>query len=116
MAAYMYLTESDRKKLIEPLPDEDVNEAFQEALKYDNSLLITSYHVLRKSLLRKTTTETMYQLYHDCAPDKPAYQARYQISASGKKNSVIAYLHGIINGALAQSRNASPYPVKQNNN
>jgi len=97
---YMYLTENDRVRLKTISFDEELNTEFQEALKYDKSLLISSYDCFTKSFWRPTTVETKYQIYHDCSPEESPYQARYQMSGSGKREIVIAYLHGIINGVL----------------
>ena len=101
MGMYMYITQWERERMKSVYLDEELNNEFQEALKYDDSLLIGSREVLTKRFLRPTKVETRYQIYHDCDPKGSPYQARYQISGSGSKEIVIAYLHGIINGALA---------------
>lgn len=103
MGLYMYINEQDRVTLRELTNDTEMNEAFQQALKYDSSLMIREYQITVKSFWRKKL-ETRYWIYHDCNPNESPYQARYQMSASGKKESVIAYLHGIINGANAAKR------------
>lgn len=97
----MYISESDRKRF-KTVQDKYLNEEFQEALKHDNSLLISSYYVFTKRFWKPDLVETRYQIYHDVYPNKPAYQAYQQSSACGKKEVVIAYLHGIINGSTAK--------------
>lgn len=105
MGAYMYVLEQDRitKRKVS---DEYVNEEFQEALKYDPSLMIEEYKYKPKrsffsSWFNNDKTETRYTVYHETpAFDGSAYQARLQASASGDKKVVIAYLHGIINGIV----------------
>lgn len=101
MGMYMYVSEADRitKRKV---ADEYVNESFQEALKYDPSLMIEEYtYVVRKSFWGRNKIETRYNIYHETpAFDGSAYQARYQFSGSGDKRTVVAYLHGIINGVV----------------
>lgn len=98
MGMYMYVSEQDRttKRKVE---DMQINAEFQEALKYDPSLMIEqSNQVIKKGLFKKEIVP-FFQIYHETpAHDGSAYQARYQISGSGDKRIVIAYLHGIING------------------
>jgi len=98
MGLYMYLTDYDRIKMKSVLFNDNINTELQEALKYDNSILISSYERITKHWFKIDTVETFYQVYHDVNPNESPYQARLQSSASGKENVVIAYLHGIING------------------
>ena len=102
MGMYMFVSEEDRitkRKVSDP----HVNEEFQEALKYHPLLMIEEKEHLKKSLFGRTEVEVTYQIYHETpAWDGLPYQARYQISGSGPKAIVIAYLHGIINGAVHQ--------------
>lgn len=98
MGCYIYISENDR--LYErTVKDTDVNECFQEALKYCPSIMIDEIHsTIKKSFFKKELV-TNFRLYHEVpAHDGSAYQARLQLSASGDKRIVIAYLHGIING------------------
>ena len=97
----MYVNEMDRtikRRVSEP----KLNDLFREALKYDSSLMIEEYsHIERIGWFGKRQITTRYNIFHETpAHDGAAYQARYQISGSGEKSIVIAYLHGIINGAL----------------
>lgn len=103
MGLYIYINESDRNRF-KTVKDKYLNEEFKEALKHDNSLLISSYDVFTKRFWKPDLVETRYQIYHDVEPNKPAYQAYQQGSASGKKEVIIAYLHGIINGSIAKDR------------
>lgn len=105
MGLYIFITEQDRtaKRQIE---DKEVNTEFQEALKYDSSLMIEQYKIRLKTGFLRYEEKTLFNIYHESpALDGSPYQARFQHSASGKKSSVIAYLHGIINGALASIKN-----------
>lgn len=86
MGIYMFVTEWERERYSKIHDNEELNKEFQEARKYDNSLLISEHTIFYKHFWRPTTCET-------------TYQARYQMSGSGRKETVIAYLHGIINGA-----------------
>jgi hypothetical protein len=103
MGLYTYITDQERvsmRKVFDP----ELNELFQEALQFDPSLLIKNYPVrIRKKLIKgwfSSTIETRYELYHETpASDGTAYQARIQISASKNMDTLVAYLHGIINGA-----------------
>lgn len=102
MGLYMYTSESDRT-FKRRVSDSYVNEEFQEALKYDPSLMIEEFpHVkrVRCGLFKtKLVDDTRYDIYHETpAFDGTPYQARLQASASGEKRVVVAYLHGIING------------------
>lgn len=110
MGMYMYVSNEDRISK-RKVSDKELNEDFQEALKYDPSLMIEEreYKPRRKffsSWLENYKTETLYQVYHETpAHDGSAYQARYQISGSGEKRIVTAYLHGIINGCVHRNEN-----------
>ncbi|MFV0392430.1 MAG: hypothetical protein ACK5KP_11205 [Paludibacteraceae bacterium] len=83
--------------------DIDVNELFQEALKHDKSLMMTErVETIKEGLFRKPKKVSYFTVYHETpAFDGSAYQARFQSSASGSKSIVVAYLYGIINGALS---------------
>ena len=112
MGLYMYISEQDRitKRKVS---DEYVNEEFQEALKYDPSLMIEEYHnKVRKGLFKKVD-EVRYSVYHETpAFDGSAYQARLQSSGSGDKKIVVAYLHGIVNGAVHQGEKPGSHLTK----
>ena len=97
---YMFVTQWEREKFSKIRDNEELDKEFQEARKYDNSLLITEHTIFHRHFWRPTTCETTYQIYHETHPDGEPYQARYQMSGSGSKEIVIAYLHGIINGAI----------------
>ena len=99
MGMYAFVSEQDRVTK-RKVTDEELNEDFQEALKYDPSLMIEErYEYIRKKWYKKKEVVTYYQIYHESpAFDGSAYQARYQFSGSGEKRIVVAYLHGIING------------------
>lgn len=102
MGLYIYVSNEDRitKRKVS---DEMVNEEFQAALKYDPSLMIEQYDRKIKKGFFKYENEILFNIYHETpANDGAAYQARLQMSASGQKTGVIAYLHGIVNGAMAQ--------------
>lgn len=99
MGLYIFISAEDRilKRMVHS--DEEVNELFQSALKFDGSLMIDEYQVKAKTGLFKSKLETRYNLYHETpAADGSPYQARQQFSGSGRKDIVISYLHGIING------------------
>ena len=100
MGMYMYVNEQDRITKRRVLGNDYLNEAFQEALKCCPSLMIDSYTAVSyKGLFKKKILETHYNVYHETpAFDGSPYQARYQLSGSGRVSTVIAYLHGIING------------------
>lgn len=104
MGAYMYLTEWDRERYSKVNYDEELDKIFQEARTFDKSLLISEYPVFKTHFWRPKTVETKYTIYHDCNPSKSPYQARYQITGSGSRETIIAYLYGIMNGALSQKR------------
>jgi hypothetical protein len=101
----MYVNKEDRVTK-RKVSDEELNEAFQEALKYDPSLMIEEYPVIKRRFLRKPLKTFRYSVYHETpAFDNSPYQARLQFSASGDKRTVITYLHGIINGIVNQNSN-----------
>ena len=99
----MYVTNEDRVNK-RKVSDAFVNEEFQEALKCDHSLMIEEYIPKPKSgFFSWKDDEPTYSVYHEePTHDGSPYQARLQASGSGTKAVVIAYLHGIINGAAAQ--------------
>lgn len=102
MGLYTYITETDRINM-RKVKDIDVNELFQEALKHDKSLMMTErVETIKEGLFRKPKKVSYFTVYHETpAFDGSAYQARFQSSASGSKSIVVAYLYGIINGALS---------------
>jgi len=100
MGCYMYITDEDRKSK-RVVKDKEINNLLKEALQCDKSLMISSHNYYeRKSIFHKKKEVKFYTLFHEVL-DKNGnshYQARQQFSASGKKEVVIAYLYGIING------------------
>lgn len=100
MGCYMYINEYDQKskRVVE---DKEINNLLQEALKYDKSLMISSHsYYERKSIFHKKQKIVFYTLFHEVF-DKNGnsfFQAREQFSGSGRKEVVLAYLYGIING------------------
>lgn len=102
MGLYTYITETDRINM-RKVKDIDVNEIFQEALEHDKSLMITErVETIKKGLFKKPQRVSYFTVYHETpALDDSAYQARVQLTASGSKSIVTAYLYGIINGALS---------------
>lgn len=104
MGMYIYISEQDRatKRVVE---DPEVNEALQEALLYSPSLMIEQSARVAKRWGFRPKTVQLFQVYHEApAHDGTAYQARYQMSGSGGKEIVIAYLHGVINTGMEISR------------
>lgn len=99
----MYVSEEDRTTK-RRVTDEDVNSEFQRALEHDPSLMIEErQRIVKNGWFGKKRTVSFFQIYHESpAPNGSAYQARYQISGSGYKDVVIAYLHGIINGSISR--------------
>jgi len=102
MGLYIYVSNEDRitKRNIS---DALVNKEFQVALIHDPSLMIEEHiHKIVKGVFKKRIEDkTTYSVYHETpAHDGSAYQARLQMSGSGDKQIVIAYLHGIINGSV----------------
>ena len=99
MGMYCYITESERKTL-RVCEDKEVNDLFQEALLADPSLMIEQrYMYIKRGWLKGHERVVYFNVLHEHpAHDGSAFQARYQVSASGKKSVVMAYLYGIING------------------
>src|SRR6478736_4352760 len=104
MGLYIYITELDRRNYKTIPEDKYLNEELQEALKYDSRLLVSSYKEITKHWFKKDTVKTIYTVYHDVDANRAPYQACEQFSGSGDKRTVLAYLHGIINGGLAAER------------
>jgi len=103
MGCYIYINENEQKNK-RTVEDIELNELLQEALKYDKTIMLSSYSVYeRKSLFDKKKAIVHYSLYHEIFNSKgeSMMEARQQISGSGKKEIVSAYLYGIINGANA---------------
>lgn len=104
MGMYMYVSEEDRI-LKRKVDNKEVNESFQAALLCDPSLMIEEHKKYKKKWFKKeyVQVDIWWDIYHEAAAyDGSAYQARWQISGSGKKEVVLAYLHGIINGVTHQ--------------
>jgi len=103
MGCYIYINENEQKSK-RNVEDKELNELLQEALKYDKTIMLSSYSVYeKKSLFDKKKAIMHYSLYHEIFNNKgeSMMEARQQISGSGKKEIVSAYLYGIINGANA---------------
>ena len=100
MGLYTYISEVDRVNW-RKVDDVELNEIFYEALQCDKTLMIDSISYIEKQGLFINPKQIIrYSIYHECFSNgNPAYQARKQISASGNKDIVMAYLYGIINGS-----------------
>lgn len=106
MGLYTYINEQDRINM-RKVNDLEVKEVFEEALQHDPTLMISeTIFTVKNGWFKKPKEVSTFSIYHECfTPNgKPAYEARQQLSASGSKQLVIAYLYGIINGSLSRSR------------
>lgn len=105
MGLYAYIDEHDRTNW-RKVTDVELKEIFDEALQHDETLMIDSInHIEKQGLFKKPKQTIRYSIYHECFIDgRPIYQARKQISASGSKPIVMAYLYGIINGSVSKAR------------
>lgn len=105
MGIYAYIDENDRVNW-RKIEDQQLKELFDEALQHDETLMISEHSFLeRVSFFKKLKKVTEYTIFHECFMNgHPTYQAREQISASGSKQIVSAYLYGIINGSLARTK------------
>lgn len=86
--------------------DKDIQEVFEEALAVDKSLMIDSSSWReRKKWYKKKETVREYSIYHEQFSEsgKSLFEARQQLSASGSKKVVLAYLYGIINGNIIKN-------------
>lgn len=103
MGLYIYVSNQDRTEK-RKVSDETINTEFQEVLKHDPSLMIEEHtNIVRKGFLKRRAEVKTYSVYHETpALDGSPYQARLQMSGSGEKKVVIAYLHGIINGCTCR--------------
>ena len=107
MGIYMYITENDRVAMRE-VKDQLLNKVFKEALEHDKSLMISEqFHLKKRGFFSRSKQVVTYSVYHDCEPEKNPYQARQHLIASGEEDIIYAYLFGIINGSLAQSRSTN---------
>lgn len=99
---YRFITEEETKKL-KTISDTELNTLFQEALQFDDTLLIEESQVVAKGgWFSKTRFKQIYTVYHESrAFDGSAYQARYMSFATGVDRKILsAYLFGIINGGI----------------
>ena len=105
MGLYAYISEHDRDNW-RKVADVELKEIFDEALTHDETLMIDSInHTEKQGFFKKPKQTIRYSIYHECFMNgHPTYQARQQISASGSKQLVVAYLYGIINGSLARTK------------
>lgn len=105
MGLYAYISEHDRVNW-RKIEDQQLKELFDEALQRDETLMISEHSFLeRVSFFKKLQKVTTYKIYHECFMNgHSTYQARQQLSASGSKQIVSAYLYGIINGSLSKER------------
>lgn len=106
---YRFITEEETRRL-KSVSDKELNEVFQYALKFNDTILIEENTRLVHEgwFSRKRVAKTTYSVYHESrAHDGSAYQARYQNCASGDASIVFAYLFGIINGGLSVRKEAT---------
>lgn len=107
MSVYMYIDEQDREDM-RSVEDEEVNEVLQEALEHDPTIMVSqSERTLYKEswIFGRTKEVVTFSVWHESTgTDGKAYQARLQMSGTGTKEVAIAYLHGIINGAMTAKR------------
>ena len=102
MGLYIYLTDQDQISM-RKVADVELKEIFDEALRHDKSLMISEINHTENRLFKKSKQSIRYSIYHECfMGGKSTFQARQQISASGSKQLVIAYLYGIINGSITR--------------
>lgn len=111
MGMYIYVTKEDVKRMKTIIGDAELNELFQEALEYNNYLLIEeNYYYRRKKgyrgwLLGEKVKAFEYRLSFEFpALDGSPYQAQYITACGNDRKSVITYLYGIINGGLGRLR------------
>lgn len=106
MGLYMYINAQDRIKM-RNLKDSSVKEIFDEAREFDPTLMISELVTYERSgIFSKKKEVSSYSIYHEVflQNGNPAYEARQQLSASGSKEVVMAYLFGIINGGRSERR------------
>lgn len=109
MGIYIFITEEETRRL-KSVSDKELNDVFQEALAFNDTILIEENTRLVHEgwISRKRVTKTTYTVYHESrSHDGSAYQARYQTCGSGDASIVFAYLFGIINGGLAVRKEAT---------
>lgn len=104
MGLYIFINEQDRKSM-RSVTQDGINNLFQDALDYDESLMITEQKYTERIstglFSSKSVDRFTYNIYHEIqARNGSAYQAVLLSSASGNSEVVIAYLHGIINGVI----------------
>lgn len=111
MGLYAYINENDRINM-RKVNDLDVKQVFEEALQYDKTLMLTEGTFYKgQGLFRKPKEVKHFAVYHEEFVDgKPIFQARQQMSASGSKAVVVAYLYGIINGCLSNKKPINQEP------
>lgn len=112
MGLYRYITEEEIRQL-KTVKDETLNEILQEALKYDDSLLVEEQICLvQKAKVfppRKEIKGTIYTVYHESPSfDGSAYQAQYMSFATNVDRNIVAvYLFGIINCGLKARKDSN---------
>lgn len=106
----MYISEEETKRMKRVYEDEEIDKLLQEALIYNDTLLIDADIIFRKErgykgwLLGYEQYHYRYQVYHESrAHDGSPYQARYQLCGTTKRE-VMNYLYGIINGGIGMLR------------
>ena len=100
MGLYMYVNQQDIDNM-KKVEDKDVNREFQAALKIEPRLLMIQKTFWKNmGWFKKSEPIQYFDMYYEVpAANGMPYQARMQFSGSGTKDVVIAYLHGLINGA-----------------
>lgn len=107
MGIYALINDQDRINM-RLVKDLDIKEVFEEALKYDKSLMISETIFIDKKYWWSKPIEVKHfsVLHEQFSNDgtRSAYRAREQLSACGSKQTVLAYLYGIINGYLCNTK------------
>lgn len=101
MGMYIYLADREAESMRE-VEDIEVNEALQEALQHDKSIMVKQRTwLVKRGWFLKKVLESDFSVYHEmfAVNGKPVSMARLQISASCSRQATIAYLYGIINGS-----------------
>lgn len=100
MGVYIYIDNYDKKRM-KNVTDEDVNEAYNEAIKYDPTLLVSEsteiYYRKICLFLNQRKTKTVYKVYSEVIGDdgQSLYQAEQIPYATGNKRVAIAFFKGV---------------------
>lgn len=111
MSIYIYLTDADRERW-KKAEDSEVDDLYQEAKKFDKTIIVTETTTLINRWFRKPQPVTTYSVLYDNGYDAryvnfpPGARTKWTICTNVPKQMVMTYLYGFITAKIKPPTNA----------